>query len=275
MWEYPSIDPVALSMGPLQIHWYGIMYLLAFLGGWLYGNIRAKKIEPWNSEMVSDLLFYVAMGVILGGRLGYILFYDLAAYLESPLLVFKVWQGGMSFHGGLLGVTLAMFLFARKTKQSLFQVADFVAPLIPIGLLTGRIGNFINGELWGKVTDSPLGMAVYDPALQTVVHKYPTQLLEALLEGVVLFIILMIYARKPRPSGSVAGLFLVGYGSFRFIVEFWRMPDAQIGYLMWDWFTMGQLLSTPMILIGLGVMIWGAKQAKKNSADSSNSMGQA
>ncbi len=268
MWEYPAMDPVALSLGSLQIHWYGLMYLLAFLGGWLYGNIRAKKIEPWNSEMVSDLLFYVAMGVILGGRLGYILFYDLAAYLESPLLVFKVWQGGMSFHGGLLGVTLAMFLFARKTKQNLFQVADFVAPLIPIGLLTGRIGNFINGELWGKVTDSPLGMAVYDPALQTVVHKYPTQLFEALLEGVVLFIILMIYARKPRPSGSVAALFLIGYGSFRFIVEFWREPDAHIGYLLWDWFTIGQLLSTPMIVIGLGVMIWGANQVKKNSADS-------
>lgn len=268
MWEYPAMDPVALSLGSLQIHWYGIMYLLAFLGGWLYGNIRAKKIEPWNSEMVSDLLFYVAMGVILGGRLGYILFYDLAVYLENPLLIFKVWQGGMSFHGGLLGVTLAMFLFARKTKQSLFQVADFVAPLIPIGLLTGRIGNFINGELWGKVTDSPLGMAVYDPALQTVVHKYPTQLLEALLEGVVLFIILMIYARKPRPPGSVAGLFLVGYGSFRFIVEFWRMPDAQIGYLLWDWFTIGQLLSTPMIIIGLAVMIWGAKQQAKMNGES-------
>jgi len=270
MWEYPSIDPVALAIGPLQIHWYGLMYLLAFLGGWLYGNLRAKKIEPWNSEMVSDLLFYVAMGVILGGRLGYILFYDLATYLENPLLVFKVWQGGMSFHGGLLGVTLAMVLFARKTKQNLFQVADFVAPLIPIGLLTGRIGNFINGELWGKVTDSPLGMAVYDPMLQTVVHKYPTQLLEAFLEGIVLFIILLIYARKPRPPGSVAALFLVGYGSFRFIVEFWRMPDAQIGYLLWDWFTIGQLLSTPMIIIGLGVMIWGAKQAKTSSVSKKN-----
>ena len=267
MWEYPEIDPVALSLGPLQIHWYGLMYLLAFLGGWLYGNIRAKKIEPWNGDMVSDLLFYVAMGVILGGRLGYILFYDLAIYIENPLLVFKVWQGGMSFHGGLLGVTLAMFLFARKTQQNLFQVADFVAPLIPIGLLTGRIGNFINGELWGKVTDSSLGMAVYDPQLQSVVHKYPTQLLETLLEGVVLFIILAIYARKPRPPGSVAALFLIGYGSFRFIVEFWRMPDPQLGYLAWDWLTMGQLLSLPMILIGLGVMVWGARKAPVHKAD--------
>jgi len=264
MWEYPVIDPVALAIGPLKIHWYGVMYLLAFLGGWLYGNIRAKKIAGWNSERVGDLLFYVALGVILGGRIGYILFYDLASYVENPLLVFKVWQGGMSFHGGLIGVTIAMFAFARKTQQSVFQVADFVAPLIPIGLLTGRIGNFINGELWGKVTESPLGMAVYDPALQAVVYKYPTQLLEALLEGVVLFIILAWYARKARPPGSVAGLFLIGYGSFRFMVEFWRAPDEHIGYLLWDWFTMGQLLSSPMIVVGLGLMVWGARnQATK------------
>jgi phosphatidylglycerol:prolipoprotein diacylglycerol transferase len=204
--------------------------------------------------MVSDLLFYIAMGVILGGRLGYILFYDLNLYLAEPLLVFKVWQGGMSFHGGLIGVTIAMVLFARKTQQSLFQVADFVAPLIPIGLLTGRIGNFINGELWGKITDSPLGMAVYDPVLQTVVQKYPTQLLEAFLEGLLLFIILAIYARKPRKPGRVAGLFLIGYGSFRFIVEFWRVPDAQLGYLLWDWLTMGQLLSLPMVIVGVLLM---------------------
>ncbi len=265
MWEYPTIDPVALALGPLQIHWYGLMYLLAFGLGWFYGSIRAKKIAPWNSEMVSDLLFYIAMGVILGGRLGYIFFYDLNLYLADPLLVFKVWQGGMSFHGGLIGVTIAMLLFSRKTQQSLFQVADFVAPLIPIGLLTGRIGNFINGELWGKVTDSPLGMAVYDPALQAVVQKYPTQLLEALLEGLVLFIILAIYARKPRAPGRVAGLFLIGYGLFRFIVEFWRVPDAQLGYLLWDWLTMGQLLSLPMVIAG-GLLMTGVfyKSTKMN-----------
>lgn len=250
MWSYPTIDPVALDLGFLQIHWYGLMYLFAFAGGWLYGVYRAKTIEPWNSEMVGDLLFYVAMGVILGGRLGYILFYDLAHYLEAPLDVFKVWQGGMSFHGGLIGVTLAMYLFARRTEQTLFQVADFVAPLIPIGLLTGRIGNFINGELWGKTTDSSLGMWVYDPAVQQMVQKYPTQLLEAFLEGIVLFILLALYARKPRVPGAIAGMFLIGYGVFRFIVEFWRVPDAQLGYLLWEWVTMGQLLSLPMILIG-------------------------
>ncbi|MBO1927224.1 prolipoprotein diacylglyceryl transferase [Thiomicrorhabdus sp. 6S2-11] len=262
MWTYPEIDPVAMALGPLQIHWYGLMYLIAFVGGWALGVYRAKSREPWNSEMVGDLLFYVALGVIAGGRIGYILFYDLAHYIEQPLDVFKVWQGGMSFHGGLLGVTVALILFARKTNQSLLQVGDFVAPLVPIGLLTGRIGNFINGELWGKVTDSPLGMAVYDPNLQATVTKYPTQLLEALLEGLVLLIILLWYARKPRPAGSVAGLFLVGYGTFRFFVEFFRVPDQQLGYLLFDWVTMGQILSTPMILIGLGLIWWAYRRNK-------------
>ena len=260
MWQYPEINPVALDLGFIQVHWYGLMYLLAFAGGWWYGVIRAKTRAPWNSEMVGDLLFYVAMGVILGGRIGYILFYDLAHYLAQPFDVFKVWQGGMSFHGGLIGVIIAMFLFGRKTQQSFLQVADFVAPLIPIGLLTGRIGNFINGELWGKVTDSSFGMQVFDPALQMVVTKYPTQLLEALLEGVVLFILLAIYSRKPRAAGSVGAMFLIGYGFFRFVVEFWRMPDAHIGYLAWDWLTMGQVLSMPMILIGLAVLFWVNKR---------------
>lgn len=264
MWSYPNIDPVALDLGILQIHWYGLMYLIAFAGGWFYGVYRAKTREPWNSEMVGDLLFYVAMGVILGGRIGYILFYDLAHYLVAPLDVFKVWQGGMSFHGGLIGVTVAMFAFARKTKQSLFEVADFVAPLVPIGLLTGRIGNFINGELWGKTTDSALGMWVYDPMIQQTVQKYPTQLLEALLEGLLLFLILAWYARKPRPPGSIAGVFLIGYGVFRFVVEFWRVPDAQLGYLLWDWLTMGQILSLPMVLIGLLLVIHTHQKQQKN-----------
>lgn len=262
MWTYPDINPVALDLGALQIHWYGLMYLLAFAGGWFYGVYRAKKIEPWNTEMVGDLLFYVALGVVLGGRIGYILFYDLAHYLSAPLDVFKVWQGGMSFHGGLIGVTVAMLLFARKTNQTLFQVADFVAPLVPIGLFTGRIGNFINGELWGKTTDSALGMWVFDPVVQQMVQKYPTQLLEALLEGVVLFLLLAWYARKPRPSGHVAGVFLIGYGVFRFVVEFWRMPDVQLGYLLWDWLTMGQLLSLPMMILGLLLVFYPSSNRK-------------
>jgi len=265
MWQYPNIDPVALDLGFFQIHWYGLMYLIAFVLGWGYGVWRARTREGWHAEMVSDMLFYIAMGVILGGRIGYILFYDLAYYVSNPLSVLEVWQGGMSFHGGLIGVTLAMWLFARKTNKSLFEVADFVAPLVPIGLLTGRIGNFINGELWGKVTDSPLGMVVFDPQLQQMVQKYPTQLLEAFLEGLVLFIILVVYANKPRRPGSVAGLFLVGYGIFRFIVEFYRMPDAQLGYLAWNWLTMGQVLSLPMIVIGLLLMSKMTNKLRKTS----------
>ena len=255
MWSYPEIDPVALDLGFFQVHWYGLMYLFAFGGGWLYGIYRAKTREPWNTEMVGDLLFYVALGVILGGRIGYILFYDLANYISSPLDVFKVWQGGMSFHGGLIGVTLAMWLFARKTQQSFLNVADFVAPLVPIGLLTGRIGNFINGELWGKQTDSMLGMWVYDAALGQTVQKYPTQLLQAFLEGIVLLVILAIYSSKNRSAGAVAGLFLIGYGVFRFLVEFWRTPDPQLGYLLWGWLTMGQVLSAPMIVLGAYFML--------------------
>ncbi|MBN2646178.1 MAG: prolipoprotein diacylglyceryl transferase [Thiotrichales bacterium] len=266
MWAYPQIDPVALSLGPLNIHWYGLMYLLAFAGGWALALYRAKNRAPWNSDMVGDLLFYVALGVILGGRIGYVLFYDLAHYLQTPSAILQIWQGGMSFHGGLLGVLIALWLLARKTGQSFLQVGDFVAPLVPIGLLTGRIGNFINGELWGKITDSPLGMAVYDPQLQMTVNKYPTQLLEAFLEGLVLLLILLWFARKPRPAGAVGGLFLLGYGVFRFFVEFWRVPDAQLGYLLWNWVTMGQILSTPMILGGAGLMFYAYRRASKMAA---------
>lgn len=268
MWTYPSIDPVVFSLGPLQVHWYGLMYLAGFSLFYFYGSLKAKqpRYAPyWGGERVSDFLFYGALGVILGGRLGYILFYDFAQYVQDPLAIFKVWQGGMSFHGGLLGVTLAMFWFAHKTQQSVFKVADFVAPMVPFGLFFGRIGNFINGELWGKVAsdaNSFFAMKVYDPVYHNTLVKYPTQLLEALLEGVLLFIILALYARKPRPDGSVAGLFLVGYGVFRFIVEFWRVPDSQLGYLALGWLTMGQLLSLPMVLIGAGLMAWAYRKAK-------------
>lgn len=259
MWSYPEIDPVALAIGPLKIHWYGLMYLIGFAGAYLIGSYRAKRIAPWNADMVSDMLFYGAVGVILGGRLGYILFYDFAHYLQAPLDVFKLWQGGMSFHGGLLGVGLATWLFARKTQQSLLSVWDFVAVMAPIGLLAGRVGNFINGELWGQVTQSSWGMLVYDPALNQVVAKYPTQLLEALLEGALLLIILLVFTAKPRPAGSVTGVFLIGYGSFRFFVEFYRVPDIQIGYLYGEWLTMGQVLSVPMVLLGIGIMLYAFK----------------
>jgi phosphatidylglycerol:prolipoprotein diacylglycerol transferase len=264
MWVYPSIDPVALDLGFAQIHWYGIMYLLGFAGFFLLGSKEAKNSKHWNKDFVSDFLFYGAIGVILGGRLGYVLFYDLANYIENPLAILQVWQGGMSFHGGMLGVTLAMFWFAYKKMQvSIFVVADFVALLVPIGLFFGRIGNFINGELWGKIateTNSVFAMQVYDYKLDKLVAKYPTQLLEAFLEGIVLFIILYIFTRKQRPFGSVTGLFLGLYGLFRFFVEFYRLPDSQLGYLMWDWLTMGQILSLPMIIVGFLMVAWSYKK---------------
>ena len=260
MWYYPQIDPVALDLGPIQVHWYGLMYLFGFLGFWLYGSWQAKRHSYWNAEWVSDFLFYGALGVILGGRIGYVLFYDFSGFLDNPIDIFAVWQGGMSFHGGLIGVAVAMWLFARKVQRSVLEVADFVAPIVPLGLFFGRIGNFINGELWGKVTDSPLGMWVFDPQLQKMVQKYPTQLLEALLEGLVLLFILFLYRRKPRPTGAITGVFLLVYGSFRFFVEFFRMPDPQLGYLAWGWLTMGQLLSLPMVLLGVGLLVWAHRR---------------
>lgn len=268
MWTYPSIDPVVLDLGFLQIHWYGLMYLAGFLGFWLYGNYKAKTSQYWNKELVSDFLFYGALGVILGGRIGYIVFYDLSHYLETPLDVFKVWQGGMAFHGGLIGVMIAMFWFAyRRMKVSVFVVADFVVPAVPIGLLFGRIGNFINGELWGKVASDPqsiFAMKVFDPQLNAVIAKYPTQLLEAFLEGLVLLTILFIFTMKKRPLGSVSGVFLMLYGVFRFFVEFYRVPDEQLGYLLWDWLTMGQILSLPMIFIGAALFGWAYYKDKTN-----------
>ena len=267
MWNYPVIDPVALDLGFAQIHWYGLMYLLGFLGFLLIGNQESKKNPHWNKELVSDFLFYGALGVILGGRLGYVLFYDLATYIENPSAILQVWKGGMSFHGGMLGVTLAMFWFAyRKMKVSIFVVADFVSLMVPIGLFFGRIGNFINGELWGKIASdqsSIFAMKITDIATDRLIAKYPTQLLEAFLEGLVLFLILYIYTRQTRPLGSVTGLFLGFYGLFRFYAEFYRVPDQQLGYLLWDWLTMGQVLSLPMIIIGFGMVVWSYKRVQK------------
>ncbi len=246
----PEIQPY-FDLGPLRVYWYGVMYLIGFLAAWGLGSYRAKQPGSiWSSDQVGDLIFYAALGVILGGRIGYILFYDLTAYLQNPLDILKIWQGGMSFHGGLLGVLLALWLFGRKIGQSFFQIADFVAPLVPIGLGTGRIGNFINGELWGCETDLPWGMIFpyTDPLLLV---RHPSQLYEAFLEGVVLFLILWLYSGKPRPIMSVSAMFLIFYGSFRILVEFARVPDAHIGYLAFDWLTMGQLLSLPMVILGV------------------------
>ncbi|MDG1688126.1 MAG: prolipoprotein diacylglyceryl transferase [Gammaproteobacteria bacterium] len=244
---YPTIDPVALSLGPLQVHWYGLMYLFGFVGAWWLGRVRADRYG-WTAEEVEDLLFYGAIGVIVGGRVGYSIFYDFPALIENPLNLFKVWQGGMSFHGGLIGVLLAFAFFSRKTGKSYFTISDFIAPMVPIGLFFGRIGNFINGELWGKVSDVPWAMVFPNGG---PLARHPSQLYEAILEGLLLFIILWWYSAKPKPLGAVSGLFLLGYGTFRFLVEFVRIPDQQYGYLLLDWITMGQILSLPMIVMGL------------------------
>lgn len=262
MIRYPDIDPIALSLGPLKVHWYGITYLVGFLVGWWLGRLRTRK--PWapiNEEQMGDMLFYIALGVILGGRFGYVIFYNFDRFLDSPLWLFKVWEGGMSFHGGLLGVMLAMFWFCRKVDRTFFEIADFVAPLVPVGLGAGRIGNFINGELWGKPTDVPWAMVF--PNAPDNLARHPSQLYQFGLEGVALFILLWWFSSRERPRMAVSGLFLALYGVFRFLVEFVRQPDPQLGYLAWHWLTMGQVLSFPMIIAGV-VMIavaYGRKRA--------------
>jgi len=246
---YPHINPVAFSLGPLQVHWYGIMYLLAFTSAWFLAQWRVKHYHlDWTPEQIGDLIFYGALGIILGGRLGYMLFYNTQQWMNHPLSLFKVWQGGMSFHGGLLGVIVAALLFVRKTKKSFFQVADFITPLVPLGLAFGRLGNFINGELWGRVTTMPWGMVF--PAVDDQ-PRHPSQLYEFGLEGVVLFILVWWYAARPRPAGCVSGVFLMGYAVSRLIVECFRQPDTQMGYVAFNCLTMGQVLSIPMLLVGL------------------------
>ncbi|SHN90014.1 Prolipoprotein diacylglyceryl transferase [Bathymodiolus heckerae thiotrophic gill symbiont] len=248
---YPDINPIALDLGFAQIYWYGLMYLAAFLAAYFLANSRAKNSNnDWNPQQIEDLIFYGAIGVIVGGRLGYMLFYNFPVFIADPLSIFAIQGGGMSFHGGFLGVLLAMALFNRKYHKSFFTTMDFVAPLAPLGLGFGRIGNFINGELWGKITTTPFGMFIQEQG----VSRFPSQLYEALLEGFVLFAILWVYSRKPRPLMSISALFLIFYGFFRFIIEFVRVPDVQLGYLAFDWLTMGQILSLPMII--LGVYLW-------------------
>lgn len=254
MLTYPNIDPVALHLGILQVHWYGLMYLIGFTICYGILCLRAKRLPEYGftTEQLSEILFYTALGVILGGRLGYMLFYDFSDVAHAPWRIFTIWKGGMSFHGGLIGVVISTWLCGRKIHKSLLEISDYIAPAIPIGFGLGRIGNFINSELWGKVTDVPWAMVFPNGG---PLPRHPSQLYESFLEGVVMFVVLWIYSAKPRPRGAVSGLFLILYGSFRIFVEFFRLPDAPIGYLAFGWLTEGQVLSIPMVVIGLIMMV--------------------
>jgi phosphatidylglycerol:prolipoprotein diacylglycerol transferase len=252
MFVHPQFDPVAIHLGSFGIHWYGLMYLTGFLAFLALGKwqITHRPWHGWTVPMLDDALFFGALGVILGGRLGYVLFYQSAYFMQHPADILAVWQGGMSFHGGFLGVVLAMAWFARKYQLSWLAVMDFIAPLVPIGLGAGRLGNFINGELWGRVTNTDYGMVF--PQIDSLL-RHPSQLYEFTLEGVALFFILWAYASKPRASGAIAAVFLMGYGAFRFAVEYTREPDSYLGLLSMG-FSMGQWLSLPMLLIG--AVLW-------------------
>lgn len=259
MLVHPDISPIAISLGPLKVHWYGIMYLIAFGSAWLLGRWRASHSNGvWTEQAVSDLVFYCVVGVIVGGRLGYMLFYSLPTLIDNPLSLLKVWQGGMSFHGGLLGVVVSMCWFGKRFNKSFFEVADFTAPLVPLGIAAGRIGNFINSELWGKVTSLPWGMVFKDV---DNLPRHPSQLYEFLLEGMLLFTIVWLFSAKPRPLMAVSGVFGLCYGIFRFVLEFVRVPDPQYGYLAWNWLTMGQVLSIPLI-IASGLMLFFAYRSQ-------------
>ncbi|MGE0484722.1 MAG: prolipoprotein diacylglyceryl transferase [Gammaproteobacteria bacterium] len=255
MIRFPDIDPVAVHLGPVAIHWYGLSYVVGIALAWWYLRRRAARgVGGWTVEQVGDLVFYAALGGVLGGRLGYILFYNFATYLEDPLAVFAVWQGGMSIHGGMVGMAIAITLLARGHGRGFLDVSDFLLPAIPIGLGLGRIANFVNQELWGAPTDLPWGVLFSHPAAGGIA-RHPTQLYEAALEGLVLFLVLNWLARREPPRGCLTGAFLAGYAVARGAVEFVRMPDAHIGYLAFGWLTMGHLLSAPMLLAGLWLLL--------------------
>jgi len=259
--QFPVIDPIIFSIGPVALRWYGMMYLIGFLVAMFLANKAAdKSAGEWTRDQVSDLLFYSFLGVILGGRIGYVLFYQWDYFLADPLYLFQIWQGGMSFHGGLLGVITAVYIFSRKVNKSFLIVGDFVAPLVPIGLGMGRLGNFINAELWGRQTDVPWAMVFPTDPLQ--LPRHPSQLYEFFLEGVVLFAIIYMLTRKPRSLGLAAGTFLIGYGVFRSFVEFFREPDAHLG-LYFSFISKGQILSIPMILAGILIIYLGYLSQEK------------
>ncbi|MFZ3174719.1 MAG: prolipoprotein diacylglyceryl transferase [Thiobacillus sp.] len=259
MLVHPQFDPVALQLGPVAIHWYGLMYLIAFLQVILLGRwcIAHRPWSGWTVNMLDDVLFYGVLGVILGGRLGYVLFYKPMEYLANPLDILKLWEGGMSFHGGFLGVIIAMALFAKRHKLRWLSVTDFIAPLVPLGLAAGRLGNFINGELWGRATDLPWGMVF--PQAGDGIARHPSQLYQFAGEGLLLFAVLWLYSSKPRPVGAISGVFLIGYGTFRFLAEFAREPDSFLGLLGMD-LSMGQWLSLPMVVAGVIMLRWAQRQ---------------
>jgi phosphatidylglycerol:prolipoprotein diacylglycerol transferase len=290
MFVHPQFDPVAIQLGPLAVRWYGLMYLLAFIQIVILGKFRARQnlLTGWHPRDVDDMLFYGVFGTILGGRLGYVLFYKPFYYFAHPAEMLAIWQGGMSFHGGFLGVLIALWLYARNRNKRWLEVTDFVAPLVPLGLAFGRLGNFINGELWGRVTGATAPWAVYFPQAAAedkawitafpqeaaarglaaiyervgMLPRHPSQLYESALEGLVLFAVIWLYARHRRPLGAVSGLFLIGYGSFRFLVEYAREPDSFLGTLALG-MSMGQWLSLPMIVIGVLMMLWAYWRAGK------------
>ena len=262
MLTHPDIDPVAVSLGPISVHWYGLMYLIGFAAAWGLAMRRSGfDYSPIKRDHVDDLIFYSAVGVVLGGRFGYVLFYNFDKFLLDPLWLFKVWEGGMSFHGGMLGVIAAMWLYARRIKVGIGELLDFVVPLVPIGLGMGRIGNFIGQELWGRAADaSAVPWAMVFPNDPQGIARHPSQLYQAALEGVLLFAIVYGFSSRPRPVWSVGGLFIACYGCFRFVVEFFREPDSHIGFDALGWLTRGQLLSLPMIVVGLLLVLHAYRQ---------------
>ena len=277
MIEFPSIDPVAISLGPIKVHWYGLMYLLAFFSAWWLGKRRARlEWTPVNPEQIDDLIFYGAVGVVLGGRIGSVIFYNFDNFLHNPLYLFKIWEGGMSFHGGFLGVLVAMEVYRRKLGCKFFEITDFIAPLVPLGLAAGRFGNFINAELWGAPGKVPWAMKLSCEKFPPDRYidfagplcfsaRHPTQLYEMMLEGILLFAALWLLSTKPRPMMTISGFFMLLYGLARTGVEFIRLPDVHIGYLLnTDWLTRGIVLSLPMIIVGLILLILAKR--KRNAA---------
>lgn len=265
--NFPVIDPVFLKLGPLQFRWYGLMYVIGFISSYFIIRNEVKRKElGLSNESVADLIFIMALGVVLGGRLGYVLFYDLGSYLAAPQRIFAIWQGGMSFHGGFIGVLLAGFWFARRNNMKFLQLSDLVALAAPLGLGLGRIGNFINGELYGRTTSVPWGMVF--PAGGPL-PRHPSQLYEAFLEGLVLFFLVRILARRFKSTGTATATFIAGYGLFRFIVELFRQPDSQLG-VFWGFFSMGQLLSLPLFIAGTALLIW-LNRSKQDFTENLNS----